>query len=189
MEGDKNAVISGIPLPPAPGILYHPSARFLPTYFLFLSGLPPQPSCSSELRGQLLGHSGWTVLAAPVSGGRICLPPANQPPHRPPPPALGPWPLAADSCSGTLQPSLIPKVQAGSGAEGAVRARAHWQGRQKSSAVLSDARSAGMSCIWELTELWMDRSVFLFTQMLVNYKTATCASEPNRDSSMMTLGG
>ena len=45
-----------------------------------------------------------------------------------------------------------------------------------------------MSYIWEPNELWMDKFVFLFIQILVNYKKETYASKPIRDSSMMRLG-
>lgn len=35
----------------------------------------------------------------------------------------------------------------------------------------------------------MDNSVFLFVQMLLNYKKGTSASKPNKDYNMMSLSG
>lgn len=57
------------------------------------------------------------------------------------------------------------------------------EGKQESSAAHPDARIAETP--WEPTELRVEKPVFLFIQILANYKEAICASKAKRDSSMM----
>lgn len=165
--GDKNIVISGIPpLPPAPGILYHPSARFLPTYFLLLSGLPPQPSCSSELRAA--ARPQWMDSSCSSS---VWVESASLSKPTTPSPRPSPWPVAADSCSGTpATQSQSQRFQAGSRQKEGQEPRAQWQGRQEKAQLSSQTLALRECPASGATELWMGQSVFLFTQMLVNYK-------------------